>query len=130
MSITIVGMLYLSFGYWLVIETLQFIGKFNDLSPHAKFMLFRVSFVMLYLSLVYNFFIYLIFNGIYRENIKAIIENCCWACCRLWLKWFFKKSYWCVFNSHICLERLIVNLIDKYKLNDCWRSQLATRQTN
>ena len=76
MSVTIVGMLYLSFGFWLTIQFLFSTERLHNMSPLARFNLNYTSFVMLYMSLVYNFFIYLIFNNIYRENVKAIIAKC------------------------------------------------------
>jgi len=77
MSVTIVGMLYLSFGFYIIIQTLFSSGKFNYLSTSTKLILYYVSLVMLQMSLVYNFFINVIFNAIYRENVKKMISKCC-----------------------------------------------------
>ncbi|KXJ26140.1 hypothetical protein AC249_AIPGENE15844 [Exaiptasia diaphana] len=52
-------------------------GKLNHLSPKSSHSLSEASSFILYLSLVCNFFIYVIFNDIYRVNIKALLQKCC-----------------------------------------------------
>lgn len=76
MSVTIVAMLYFSIGFSFVVFVLIHNRKLDHLSESSLFIVYQVSNIMLYLSLIYNFFIYLIFNDIYRKNIKSVMVKC------------------------------------------------------
>jgi len=70
MSITIVGLLSLSWGFFSIVIILGF----------NKIVVENLTFFAIFLahlSYTYNFFIYLIFNDIYRENFKSMISKLC-----------------------------------------------------
>ena len=77
MSVTIVALLYFSilFGATvLVLHSVAHVAVDSDLVFSAVFIA-RIQFA-------YNFFIYVIFNDIYRENVKIILTKlCCRFCC-------------------------------------------------
>ncbi|XP_020903030.1 substance-K receptor-like [Exaiptasia diaphana] len=76
-SVTIVVLLYLCRGFYFTFVMLNAQRKLNHLSDSSYKNLTYAAFFIVYFSLVYNFFIYLIFNDIYRENVKALIPKCC-----------------------------------------------------
>ncbi|XP_020904080.1 substance-P receptor [Exaiptasia diaphana] len=76
-GVAIVVLLYLCHGFWMTFIMLLSEGKLNHLSPKSSHSLSEASSFILYLSLVCNFFIYVIFNDIYRVNIKALLQKCC-----------------------------------------------------
>lgn len=80
MSITIVLLLYVSFGFRFAFVFVRGTGKLSHLSKLEIANLNHVSIFMLCMSVVYNFFIYLIFNNVYRENVKAIVAKCLSGC--------------------------------------------------
>lgn len=77
MSVAIVVLLYQSYGLHFIISVLFSQGKLNNLSPSSLDDLMSATFFMLHASLAYNFFIYLKFNNIYRENVKILLAKCC-----------------------------------------------------
>jgi hypothetical protein len=80
LSVVIISLLFLS---WLFLDIVLFLGLLGKLDtlPITTFndLLFIVKFIA-YSSCAYNFFIYLIFQDIYRENFKGLISKC--VCCR------------------------------------------------
>ncbi|XP_020913695.1 RYamide receptor-like [Exaiptasia diaphana] len=76
-AVTIVALLYLCRGFLLSIEILMSEQMLRHLSAPSRFKLYFASVVIYCVSLVYNVFIYLIFNDTYRENVKALIPKCC-----------------------------------------------------
>lgn len=77
MSVTIVLFLYLSHGTWLVYVILLFQGVFPIvLSTSFRNFVFSCFFII-YFGSMFNFFIYIIFNDIYRQNLKTMICKYC-----------------------------------------------------
>ena len=77
MAVTIAALLYFCQGTWFIYNMLLYEGKISHLSPTLRHKLNRTTLFLLFLSLGYNFFIYVIFNDIYRQNIKAMLSKCC-----------------------------------------------------
>ena len=78
MAVTIVALLYFCHGTWLTFIILSYEGEFDHLFP-SSFSRVNVRYIfllMLCLSLMYNFLIYLVFNEIYRDNIKSMMCKC------------------------------------------------------
>ncbi|XP_020913696.1 QRFP-like peptide receptor [Exaiptasia diaphana] len=76
-AVTIVVLLYLCRGLRLTVFILDLERKLRHLSFSSFLNLQYSSLLINCLSLVYNLFIYLIFNDIYRENVKALLPKCC-----------------------------------------------------
>lgn len=76
MSVSIVVMAYISLSFWIILRFLHNQGALNHLSRSALIDLEHTTVFVLYMSLVYNIYIYLIFNHIYRENIRIIMRKC------------------------------------------------------
>lgn len=78
MSITIVSVLFLSWGYFIAIILLANEARVQGLITNwDNYWHFSAAFVS-NMSYASNFFILLIFNNIYREKFKAIIlKRCC-----------------------------------------------------
>lgn len=84
MSVTIIALFCLSWGGYFLVQFLLYELKLNrhisrstenDINNGSNFLLFMI--------LVYNFFVYLLFNGTYRENIKSMWRSFCFKfCCR------------------------------------------------
>ena len=79
-AVTIVVLLYLCRGEFVTIGFLYLEGKLAHLSVSQLRILANASYFILCFSLVYNFFVYLIFNDSYRENLKTLIPKCCCRC--------------------------------------------------
>ncbi|XP_020905071.1 prokineticin receptor 2 [Exaiptasia diaphana] len=77
MCLAVVAALYFSFGFRFIFLVLDRQGKLSHFSKTVHMDLENMSIFILSLILIYNFFIYLIFNGIYRDNIKTMITRCC-----------------------------------------------------
>ncbi|XP_028519242.1 neuromedin-K receptor-like [Exaiptasia diaphana] len=75
MSITIVSLQFLSWAYFSVIVILSWEGIMIKSRILSDIVYFSGNFIV-DMSYSYNFFIYLVFNGIYRENFKRIISKC------------------------------------------------------
>jgi len=77
MSVVIITSLYLSWVLFVIIRFLKLEGKLNSLAISVFVNLDFTASFMAHMSFTYNFFIYLIFNDIYRDNFKAMISKCC-----------------------------------------------------
>ena len=82
MSVSIVVFLYVVQIGWFIFSILHLEGMLKHLSPSVFLDLQNAFYFLLFTSLVYNFFIYLLFNEMYRENIKGIVLKCCFCCRR------------------------------------------------
>jgi len=69
MAISIVALLYLSWGFFSITYLVGFGGNVNI--DHVKSFAIFLSLS----SFSYNFFLYLIFNEIYRENFKSMLSR-------------------------------------------------------
>ncbi|XP_020895714.1 substance-K receptor-like [Exaiptasia diaphana] len=72
-AVTIAVLLFICHGFWVTVVLLNTQGKLDDLSSSIVSNLLEAKDFVAVLTLVYNFFIYLIFNDFYRENIQALI---------------------------------------------------------
>lgn len=81
MSIAIVVFVYGSFATFSVLMHLRR-NALDHLSKSTSKNLDYASVLIFSISCVGNFVIYLLFNGVYRENIKGIVTKCCgWLNC-------------------------------------------------
>ena len=71
MSITIVALFYLLMVYWFT-----FINLIHHVLKRTEWLMLFSRFI-LNISLVHNFYIYLIFNDIYRRNIISVVSKYC-----------------------------------------------------
>ena len=81
MSVVIITLSYVTLLFYGTFEFV--VSKLEKFSISVK-VLDDLSFSMVYtvhLSSCYNFFIYLVFNDIYRENFKAMLWKYCCSCC-------------------------------------------------
>ncbi|XP_031550908.1 substance-K receptor-like [Actinia tenebrosa] len=76
MSAVIVSLFFLSFVPIVIVISLSIFGKLDSLSPAAgKDLLFSVAFIG-ESSCCFNFFIYLVFTKVYRQNFKNLLSKC------------------------------------------------------
>jgi hypothetical protein len=79
MSVVIIGLLFFS---WIFHDIFRFLFLFGNLLKNWTYFTDLASAVafVLHLSVTYNFFIYLAFNDIYRNNFKTMIFKCLCIC--------------------------------------------------
>lgn len=77
MSAVIVAVLYFCWIFVVIVIILHSLGKANEIPSITWANLEFSSMFIAHMSLTSNFFVYLFFNGMYRENFKAIVLTCC-----------------------------------------------------
>ena len=78
MSVAIVTLLCGTLLFYVVLNVRALLGHLDFSLGYSAF----VTLFFVYLNYCYNFFIYLIFNDIYRENFKSLFCRCCSRCSR------------------------------------------------
>ena len=83
MSVTIVGLLYLMWLPYYIVKLLREVNALNHLSRGKIDILAFVVIFIKHFVLITNFFLYIVYIDIYRDNIKAMITKCCsrLSCC-------------------------------------------------
>lgn len=80
MSAAVVSLLYVTYALHGTVVLLIYNDVFKDVMAHTKMsVLLDFRYTMVYiidLSFCYNFFVYLIFNRIYRDNFKKVFGKC------------------------------------------------------
>jgi hypothetical protein len=76
MSVVIVGLFFLSWVWFDIYIFLLVLKKLDHLSNSTIHELRFTAMFIAQTSCTYNFFIYLIFNNIYRQNFKPMILKC------------------------------------------------------
>ncbi|XP_031558029.1 substance-K receptor-like [Actinia tenebrosa] len=76
MSAVIVSVFFLSNLLLVVVYILTIFGKLDSLSSPAKIDIFFSASFMAESSCCYNFFIYLVFTNVYRQNFRNMFSKC------------------------------------------------------
>lgn len=75
LSVVIVTSSYISWIFYAVVVVLAVTGKLHNLPNEIATNLVYVANFMIQLFFTYNFFVYLIFNRVYRKNFEALVTR-------------------------------------------------------
>lgn len=76
MSVVVVSLLYFSWSFLAIFTILSIEKYLTNMSTSVKKNIQFTARFIAYLSYAYNFFIYLFFNRIYRQNFKSMMTIC------------------------------------------------------